>query len=635
MILWLATFAWGQQQAAQPTGGFDAHGFRLAAHDADLRDPLVLQRPGAFSQGDWFISGLAEYAKSPLVQVEVPEDGGQPTEVPLVDNLVGLNISAGVAAHERVRFDALLPVYGLTTGADLTSQGPTVGDLRLATMLVGVRPDHVPGGGGPGLGLVGFLDLPTGNTGRFLGQQGVGGGAKLALTFETDQVTLTGDVGGEFDQAIEGFANVQGSDNLVAGLGFGVLASDQVGFNLEGVVKPPFEANNFEFASTAFPAESILSIRYRSPTGGHWTFGGAAGLTDGPGVAAFRVFVGGGFGKQEPPLPPDFDPIGALNTTDLCPLEPETVNGWKDDDGCPDQLSALGVDVRYQGQSRAADAEVVGPDGARVERIGVQGLAIDAVPGSTWTVRATSGCLSGTATATASEEPVQMLVDLQPVYDSQVLVRVTDMEGNPIPAAQVLWQSESPECVPPDPASVDEAGVLTQRIAFGTHKAVVTAPMYNVYEEEVTFRSGDNKELDVQLGAALISVEKKQIKILEKVQFETAKAIIKPESFPLLSEVAATIITNPDLGRVEVSGHTDSRGSESYNQKLSERRAESVRTYLIEQGVSEQRLLAVGYGETEPIDTNKTVEGREANRRVEFNLIDAEGDDEADDGSTP
>jgi len=635
MILWLAAMALAQDGTAQqPVGGFEAHGFRLAAHDADIRDPLVVQRPGAFTQGDWFISGLAEYAKSPLVQVQQSEDGGEPVETPLVDNLVGLNISAGVAAHERIRFDLLAPVYGLSTGADLASQGPALGDLRLGTMLVAVRPDHVPGGGGPGLGLVGFLDLPTGNTDRFLGQPGVGGGAKLALTMETDQVTLSGDVGAEFDQAIEGFANVQGSDNLVASLGFGVLASDQVGLTLEGVVKPPFEANTFEFTETAFPAESILSVRYRAPSGGHWTFGGAAGLTDGPGVAAFRVFVGGGFGKQEPPRPPDFDPLGQLNTTDLCPLEREVVNGWKDDDGCPDELSALGVDVRYQGQSREADAEVVGPDGPRVERIGLQGLAIDAVPGSTWTVRATSGCLAGTATANASSEPVQMLVELQPVYDSQVSVEVTDMEGLPIAEAQVLWQSASPECVPPDPASVDATGKLTQRIAFGTHKAVVTAPMYNVYEEEVTFRDGDAKELKVQLGAALISVEKEQIKILEKVQFETAKAVIKSESFPLLNEVAATIITNPDLGRVEVSGHTDSRGSDSYNQKLSEQRASSVRTYLIEQGVSEQRLLAVGYGESEPIDTNKTEEGREANRRVEFNLIDAKGDDEGE-GSTP
>lgn len=643
MVLWLATLALAQQTtttatgdaAASPGTGFDAHGFRLAAHDADLRDPLVVQRPGAFSQGDWFLSALAEYAKAPLVQVQFPEGGGEPVETALVDNLVGVNLSAGIAAHERLRFDVLAPVYGLSTGLDQGSQGPTFGDMRLSMMAVGVRPRHVNGGGGPGLGVVGYVDLPTGSPDRFLGQQGVGGGAKLAMTYEASALTVSGDVGAEFDQAVDGFANVQQSDKVVASLGFGVLASETVGLTLEGVIEPPIQANRFDLATTAFPAESILSLRYRDPSGGHLTVGAAAGITDGPGVAAFRVFVGGGFGSQEPPRPPDFDPVGELRSTDLCPLEAEVVNGWKDDDGCPDELSALTVDVRYEGASREADAEITGPDGPRMERIGIQGLALDAVPGSRWQIRATSGCLEGSAAATATEAGAQMIVDLQPLYDSLVRVEVVGTDDQPLPDAQVMWQSAVPECVPSQPTAVDAAtGVLEQKIAYGTHKVVVTAPMHTVYEEEVTFRKGDNKTLQVKLGAALISVEKKQIKILEKVQFETGKAVIKPESFALLNEVAATIITNPDLGRVEVSGHTDSRGSDTYNQKLSEERAGSVRDYLAEQGVAAERLLAVGYGETKPIDTNKTEEGREANRRVEFNLIDAQ-DDEEGEGATP
>ena len=62
----------GTDAAAEDGGGFDAHGFRLSAFDADIRDPLALQRPGVFSQGDWFASALAEYAKAPLVQVQRP-----------------------------------------------------------------------------------------------------------------------------------------------------------------------------------------------------------------------------------------------------------------------------------------------------------------------------------------------------------------------------------------------------------------------------------------------------------------------------------------------------------------------------------------------------------------------------------
>ena len=621
-----AAFAQAQVDPAALPGGFDAHGFQLVAHDADLRDPLTVQRPGAFTQWDWFVSALGEYAKAPLVLAQQPTGGGEPVDVPLVDNLVAFNLSAGVAVHDHLRFDVVAPVYGLTTGSDLTSEPPAMGDVRLSAMAVMLRPRHVTGGGGPGLGVVGFVDLPSGNSGRFLGAGAVRGGARLTGTVEVERFTWSADVGGAFGPRLEGLQNVEGADQLIAATGFGLLASDTVGFTLEAVARPPLEASQFEGATTAFPAEGLLSMRYRSPSGGHLTFGGAAGLTDGPGVAAFRVFVGGGFGAQEPPRPPDFDPIGALRTTDACPLEAEVVNGWKDDDGCPDQLAALVVDVRYQGASRAADAEVSGPNGPSMQRIPPQGLSIDAVPGSRWQVRANAGCLTGVGEAVANEQGAQLIVELQPIFDAKVDVLVKGSDGMPLPTAEVRWQSETPECAPAFALGVDSGGQVVQRIANGTHRLVVSAPGHTVHEEEVTLRPGDDKRIEVQLGAARIEISKTAIKILEKVQFETAKAVIKPESFSLLDEVAAVILTNPDLGRVEVGGHTDNRGSDTYNQTLSEQRAQSVREFLIGKGIPADRLLAVGSGESRPLDTNRTEEGREVNRRVEFNLIDAKDD---------
>ena len=72
---------------------------------------------------------------------------------------------------------------------------------------------------------------------------------------------------------------------------------------------------------------------------------------------------------------------------------------------------------------------------------------------------------------------------------------------------------------------------------------------------------------------------------------------------------------------MELAGHTDSVGSEAYNQQLSQRRAESVRNYLLDLGVDPDQLTAVGYGESKPIRSNDTEEGRERNRRVEFNVV--------------
>jgi len=81
----------------------------------------------------------------------------------------------------------------------------------------------------------------------------------------------------------------------------------------------------------------------------------------------------------------------------------------------------------------------------------------------------------------------------------------------------------------------------------------------------------------------------------------------------------ATLLEEADI-TAEIAGHTDSRGADSYNQTLSEARANSVRTYLMSRGVAAARLTARGYGESEPIDTNGTVAGRAANRRVEFRV---------------
>ncbi|NOZ89921.1 MAG: OmpA family protein, partial [Epsilonproteobacteria bacterium] len=71
---------------------------------------------------------------------------------------------------------------------------------------------------------------------------------------------------------------------------------------------------------------------------------------------------------------------------------------------------------------------------------------------------------------------------------------------------------------------------------------------------------------------------------------------------------------------ITIAGHTDSDGNEAYNQRLSENRANAVKQYLINHGVNASRLEAIGYGETQPIADNSTKEGKEKNRRIEFNI---------------
>lgn len=109
--------------------------------------------------------------------------------------------------------------------------------------------------------------------------------------------------------------------------------------------------------------------------------------------------------------------------------------------------------------------------------------------------------------------------------------------------------------------------------------------------------------------------------VLHGVNFETARATLTTNAKTLLDGVAAQLDQRAQL-KLEVGGHTDDRGSDSYNQDLSQRRAQAVVDYLVGQGVAPERLTAVGYGEAQPADTNDTDEGRERNRRVELKVLE-------------
>ncbi|NWG39734.1 MAG: OmpA family protein [Hydrogenophilaceae bacterium] len=105
--------------------------------------------------------------------------------------------------------------------------------------------------------------------------------------------------------------------------------------------------------------------------------------------------------------------------------------------------------------------------------------------------------------------------------------------------------------------------------------------------------------------------------VLEGVNFDNDKATLRPEAYGILDKAAATLKEWGDV-KVEVAGHTDSRSDDDYNQKLSQRRADAVRAYLIGKGVAADRLTAKGYGESSPVADNESEEGRFKNRRVEL-----------------
>jgi OOP family OmpA-OmpF porin len=115
-----------------------------------------------------------------------------------------------------------------------------------------------------------------------------------------------------------------------------------------------------------------------------------------------------------------------------------------------------------------------------------------------------------------------------------------------------------------------------------------------------------------------VEITETHIKINQKIHFAYNKAIIKKDSYWILNQVAQVLKDNSEI-TLSIEGHTDSRGGDAYNMKLSARRAKAVMDHLVKKGkIRRKRLTSKGWGETKPIDTNLTDEGRAANRRVEF-----------------
>ena len=119
-------------------------------------------------------------------------------------------------------------------------------------------------------------------------------------------------------------------------------------------------------------------------------------------------------------------------------------------------------------------------------------------------------------------------------------------------------------------------------------------------------------------------MEGKEIVILKPIHFESGSAVLQDDSLPVLNDVAKLLQVNQTIKQVRIDGHTDSDGSTPFNLELSMARAQSVRSYLTEQGVSPQRLEYQGWGELQPVGPNNSLSGKFKNRRVEFHVSEVE-----------
>jgi outer membrane protein OmpA-like peptidoglycan-associated protein len=286
-----------------------------------------------------------------------------------------------------------------------------------------------------------------------------------------------------------------------------------------------------------------------------------------------QLLVGGGMGFGQAPTVPQFrvllslryaplnadaDGDGVVDRDDLCPNDPEDKDDFDDMDGCPDP------DNDDDGLEDASDSC---PDDAEDQ----DGFEDD------------DGCPEGDNDGDGVEDAA---------------------DGCPADAEDPDGFEDEDGC--PD-LDNDQDGVPDDQ-----DKCPDKAEVLN---------GVDDDDGCPDKGQALVIIEKDQIKITQQIKFKKNSAEIKKgKSFQILDVVAGILESAPQI-KVEVQGHTDDTGERDYNLKLSQERAESVVAYLVEKGISPERLVARGYGPDVPIADNSTKAGQTENRRVEFHVI--------------
>ncbi len=159
-----------------------------------------------------------------------------------------------------------------------------------------------------------------------------------------------------------------------------------------------------------------------------------------------------------------------------------------------------------------------------------------------------------------------------------------------------------------------ETGFVEEQIDNGQYGIMITRPGYIDYRDTLFRVISDTLYVDLQ------PIKKNTVVILRNLLFDTDKTEIRNISAPSLEEMYQLLAANPNM-RIRITGHTDNVGSERYNKKLSEGRAKAVYDEMVKRGIDPSRMEWNGRGSKEPIESNKTAEGRAENRRVEFKIL--------------
>ncbi|HMV67402.1 MAG TPA: OmpA family protein [Myxococcota bacterium] len=574
---------------------------------------------------------LGDYAHRVLQDAQVDTTGHLHPGTSRFEHLTALHMRLAVSPVDWFQIGLSSPVVQfVTAGPGFVLPNPTrtttVGysDVQLD---LGFRP--IAEERGAGLAFNVFVSVPSGSRSLLLTDGVPTFGARMAISAAPNPVHIGAHVGYRVrpgGTVFEDRVAVDDSLSYGAGLGF-LLYRDVVRLNVEGVGETTVGPALRQVTASALTSrlhtalEVNGNLRISDPSGFMFMLGAGAGLTPAPGSPNARAFVGFGFVPEDPP---DWDHDGIVNFDDLCKRDPEDDDGFEDDDGCPDlDNDADGLpDVDDECPDDAED-----PDGFEDgdgcpdhdndhDRVPDEDDRCPNEPEDRDRFQDADGCPDddndGDGILDARDKCPNVPEDRDGFSDSDGCPE-EELDRD----ADGVIDNFDP--CPDDPEDTDgfqDDDGCPEYDNDEDHILDVDDLCPN--EPEVVNGNADEDGCPDETMAVL---KGDRIVILEKVHFYVNDSKIRPESYGVLDAVVATLLQHPEVARLRVEGHTDSDGSDTYNQQLSERRAASVRLYLVEHGVAADRLESQGYGELFPIAPNRTAEGREMNRRVEFVVV--------------
>jgi outer membrane protein OmpA-like peptidoglycan-associated protein len=555
---------------------------------------LMVDHPW-FSKTRWFAAGLSlNYAHNPLVFRTVDADGSTTSATDVVQHQLTGHLDLAGSFLDRVTISATLPVTllerGTPAGGAAPLDGVAVGDPRVGAA---VRLWNQPDANAVSLAIAANLWIPIGAEGKHQGDRTVRFAPKLILSglglerlrwavtaaYQYRAGATIGTVGG---------ANAVGQElQLGAALGYACRELRcHVGPEL---VFATLLTGGRAFTVNGTTLEALLGFHFSIARLFQVGAGVGFGLMRLAGTPDGRVLLRLAYApvrKEEPKKEPDRDGDGIPDRVDACPDVPGVPTKDPRTNGCPSDRDGDGVlDVDDQCLVTPMGAH---PDPAK------RGCPIGDADGD--------GILDSedqcpTTPAGAHPHPTKkgcpdVDTDGDGVFDGQDRCPSVPAGVHPDPAQPGCPLADRDDDTVPDvkDACPDEPG------------APSTNPKKNGCPGLVLVRQGS-------------------LTILSPVHFATGKDKILPDSFPVLQAVAEALIAEPEIKKVSIEGHTDDRGGHDFNMDLSQRRTQSVRTWLIEHGVAPDRLEAHGLGETQPLMPNATEAGRAKNRRVEFRIL--------------